>query len=122
MKKNIVILLLLISTHSFSQNLNKEKISQAEIKAFILAETKEGGKLDFFTKIKGIEYNGSQVKPGLIMTNIEMALYRWGKANSDLGVENTESALLIFEEFKGKELSRREKELIPMGYRNDLIK
>ena len=120
MKKNVVILLLLISTYSFSQNLNKEKLSQAEIKAFILAETKAGGKLDFFTKIKGIEYNGSQVKPGLIMTNIEIALYSWGKANSDLGVENIESALLIFEEFKGKELSRREKDLIPMGYRNDL--
>ena len=120
MKNSIVILLLLIGTFGFSQNLKKEKLSQAEIKTFILTETKEGGKLDFFTKIKGIEYNGSQVKLGLIMTNIEIALYSWGKANASLGVENIETALAIFEEFKGKELSQREKELIPMGFRNDL--
>ncbi|MBB4800048.1 hypothetical protein HNP37_000087 [Flavobacterium nitrogenifigens] len=120
MKKNILLLLLLIGTYSFSQNLNKEKRSQAEIKTFILAETKEGGKLDFFTKIKGKEYNGLQVKPGLIMTNLEIALYSWGKANSELGIENSESALLIFQEFKGKELNLREKDLIPMGFRNDL--
>lgn len=121
MKDSIAILFLLISTYGFSQNSNKEKLSQVEIKTFILTETKEGGKLDFFTKIKGIEYNGSQVKPGLIMTNIEIALYSWGSANADLGVENIQTALVIFEEFKRKELSRREKELIPMGYRNDLL-
>lgn len=122
MKNGILILTILCSSFSFSQNSNTEKFSQAQIKSFILAETKEGGKLDFFTEIKGKEYNASQVKPGLFMTNIEMALYRWGKANFDLGIENVESALKIFEECKGKELSRREKELIPMGYRNDLIK
>ncbi|TXF79235.1 hypothetical protein [Chryseobacterium sp.] len=100
--------------------MKKERPSKEETKTFILAETKEGGKLDFFTKIKGIEYNGSQVKPGLFMTNIELALYSWGKANADLGVENIETALLIFTEYKGAELSDREKEIIPMGYRNDL--
>lgn len=102
MKNSTVMLLLLISTYGFSQNSKKEKLSKAEIKTFILTETKEGGKLDFFTKIKGIEYNGSQFKPGLIMTNIEIALYSWGKANADLGVENIETALIIFEKFKGK--------------------
>ncbi|WJS96506.1 hypothetical protein NYQ10_08590 [Flavobacterium johnsoniae] len=120
MKKNILLLLLLISTYSFSQNSNQEKKSQAEIKTFILNETKEGGKLDFFTKIKGKEYNGSQVKPGLIMTNLEIALYSWGKANAELGIESVESALSIFKEFKAKDLNRIEKDLIPMGFRNDL--
>ena len=118
-----MLLLLTSSFQNFAQTDSEtKKLSQEEIKAFILVETKEGGKLDFFTAIKGKEYNGSQVKPGLIMTNIEMALYKWGKANFDLGVENIETALKIFEEHKGSKLNRRENEIIPMGYRNDLVK
>ena len=76
--------------------------------------------MDFFTSIKGKEYDAVKVKPGLFMTNIEMALYKWGKANFDLGINSVEAALLIFQEHKGKELSRREKDIIPIGYRNDL--
>jgi hypothetical protein len=120
MKNSILFLFLIFSFQSFSQKALENKLTQAEIKSFILAETKQGGKLDFFTEIKGKEYNASQVKPGLFMTNIEMALYKWGKANFDLGIENVETALKIFGEFKGKDLNRREKDLIPMGYTNDL--
>lgn len=123
MKNIILILFFVFSLQCFSQvNSTDVKPSQTEIKDFIIKETKEGGKLDFFSSIKGKEYNGSQVKPGLIMTNIEIALYKWGKANFELGIENVESALKIFEEFKGKALSMREKDLIPMGYRNELAK
>jgi hypothetical protein len=123
MKNAILILFLIFSSQCYSQTtIPSKKFSQEEIKSFILEETKEGGKLDFFTSIKDKEYNASQVKPGLYMTNIEIALYKWGKANFELGIENIESALKIFEEFKGKDLSMRERDLIPMGYRNDLAK
>jgi hypothetical protein len=101
---------------------SENKLSQAAIALFILGETKGGGKLDFFTEIKGKEYNGSQVKLGLFMTNIEMALYKWGKANFGLGIEDVATALNIFEALKGTDLSRIEKDLIPMGYTNDLFK
>jgi hypothetical protein len=120
MKNSILFIFLILSIQSFSQKALENKLTQAEIKSFILAETKQGGKLDFFTEIKGKEYNASQVKHGLFMTNIEMALYKWGKANFDLGIENVETALKIFEEFKGKDLNRREKDLIPMGYTKNL--
>ena len=112
-----------MSINGFCQiNAQSEKLSQEEIKSFILTETKEGGKLDFFTPIIGKEYNGVQVKQGLFMTNIELALYKWGKANFEIGVENIATALQIFKEFRGRELSSREKDIIPMGYRNDLVK
>ena len=35
-----------------------------------------------------------------------MALYKWGKANFELGVEKVEYALKIYEEYKGKDLNR----------------
>jgi len=121
MKNKIFIFFLFAFINSpFLANTQTEKLSQQEIKSFILTETKEGGKLDFFTAIKGKEYNGAQVMKGIFMSNIEIALYKWGKANFELGVENIETALNIFQEFKGKELDMREKEIIPMGYRNDL--
>lgn len=120
MKNIILILFLILGSHAFSQSDTGKNNSQEEIKSYILTETKEGGKLDFFTKIKGKEFNASQVKPGLIMTNIEMALFKWGKANFELGVKNSKTALKIFKEFKGRKLSRREKDLIPMGYKNQL--
>lgn len=122
MKNYIIILFLFLSFQGFSQTDSKNKLSQAEIKSFIILETRQGGKLDFFTEIKGKEYDASQVKPGLFMTNLEMALYKWGLANFQIGVENENTALKIFEEFKGRELNIREKDLIPMGYRNDLIR
>ena len=120
MKNTILFLFLILGSKTFSQSDLSKKLSQEEIKSFILTETKEGGKLDFFTEIKGKEYNASQVKPGLFMTNIEIALYKWGKANFELGVKNVETALKIFEEFKGKELNIREKDLIPMGFKNSV--
>ena len=37
-----------------------------ELKKQILTETKEGGKLDFFTPIKGHEYDGVQSKARIV--------------------------------------------------------
>ena len=47
MKNIITILFLFFSYQSFSQTDSKNKLSQDEIKSFILTETKQGGKLGF---------------------------------------------------------------------------
>ncbi len=121
MKKILLIALVFFSINSFCQEQNTEnKLSQSEIRSFILSETKQSGKLDFFTPIKGKEYNGSQIKPGVFASNIEVALYRWGKANYELRVENVETALMIFGEFKGREPNGKEKSLITMGFERKL--
>ena len=49
----------------------------------VLTESKAGGKLDFFSEIKGHEYDGIQVKPGVFSTKIGIALYKWGRAFED---------------------------------------
>ena len=80
MKNIFLVFFFVFSSQCFSQvNSTAERPPQEEIKDFIIKETKEGGKLDFFSSIKGKEYNASQVKAGLFMTNIEIALYKWGK-------------------------------------------
>lgn len=96
--------------------------TQAELKALVLQETKEGGKFDFFTPIKGHEYDGIQVKPGIFDTKLGIALYKWGRANFDLGINSVDDAYAIFYEFKGKAISEREKVYIKMGFTKELEK
>ena len=91
-------------------------LSKNEIKSFILAETKEGGKLDFFTEIKGKEFDGVQIKQGVFTTKQSVALYKWGRACFDIGVNTVEDAYDIFAEHQGKPLNVRDKEYIKAGF------
>ncbi|AGC78293.1 hypothetical protein DDD_3166 [Nonlabens dokdonensis DSW-6] len=96
--------------------------SQNELKRIILSETKEGGKLDYFTEIKGKEYDGIQIKPGVFSTKLGVALYKWGRAAFDIGVNTLEDSYKIFGDFKGRELNQREKEYIKLGFNKELEK
>lgn len=94
--------------------------TQAEIKTHILQESKEDGELDFFTEIKGKEYEGIFVKPKVMATRQGMAFYKWGKACYDLGIESVDDTLSIYAEFKGRALNQREKDYIKMGFNLEL--
>ena len=90
--------------------------SKKELKNYILTETKEGSKLDFFTEIKGKEYDGVQIKPGVFTTMRSIALYKWGRACFNIGVNTIEDVYEIYSEFKQKELNQRDKDYIKMGF------
>lgn len=113
--------------------INKEKIdkeepsdmtipSKKELADYILKETKEGGKLDFFTEIKGKEFDGVQIKPGLFSTQQGVALYKWGRACFEIGVNKVEDAYEIFAAYKGRQLNQRETEYIQMGFTKEFEK
>lgn len=110
------------------ENLGETKASelkiptQEELKSIILSETKEGGKLDYFTEIKGKEYDGVQIKPGVFSTKLGIALYKWGRATFENGINTVEDSYKIFAEFKGRELNQREKEYIKLGFNKELEK
>jgi acyl-CoA-binding protein len=97
-------------------------LSKDEIKMVVLEQSKPGGRLDFFTEIKGREMEGIQIKPGLFDTRIGIALYNWGRANFDLGVNTIEDALAIWAELKGRPANQREKDYIKLGFDKDLEK
>ena len=90
--------------------------SKNEIKTFIISETKKGGKLDFFTEIKGKENDGVQIKPGVFTTKQSVALYKWGRACFEIGVNKVEDAYEIFADYKEKSVSERDQEYIKMGF------
>jgi hypothetical protein len=97
-------------------------LSKEDLKAMILKESKEGGKMDFFTEIKGHEYDGLLIKPGLFATKGEIALYKWGRANFEFGVNTVEDALAIWAEFKERPANTREANMITKGFNKDLEK
>jgi hypothetical protein len=123
MRKILIIITLLLNVGlAYSQSKPDVKTDTAQLKSYVLKETKKGGKLDFFTPIKGKEYESVQVKPGVLDTKIGMALYKWGKANFDLGLNKLEDAYAIFSEYKGRELNQKEKDYIKMGFNRELDK
>ena len=91
-------------------------LTYAQIHSQILADSKAGGKLDFFTPIKGKEYDGGNLKPGVIASNINIALYEWGKANATLGVKSVQDAIVYFGELNNRVVSDREIEYITLGF------
>ena len=94
-------------------------ISKKETEEYVLSETKEGGKLDFFTEVKDKKYDGVQIKPGLFTTYQSIALYKWGRACFDLGVETIEDAYDLYIMIKGESLSEKEELYIKMGFNNE---
>ena len=90
--------------------------SQKELKEYIVSETQKGGEFDFFTEIKGKEYDGVQIKPGIFSTNQSVALYKWGRVCFDIGVNTVEDAYVIYSEIIEKEINKRDKEYIRMGF------
>lgn len=111
--------LFLIASSAYSQ---ADTVKYQEIRKQVLVETKEGGKLDFFTPIKGHEYDGVEIKPRLFTTKLGIALMKWGKANYDMGITQVEDAFLIFSEYKGRKINEREREYIKKGFNGKLDK
>ena len=96
--------------------------TKEDLKKVVLKESRVNGKLDFFTEIKGHEMDGIQIKPGLFDTKIGIALYKWGRANFELGVNKVEDAFEFWAEYKGRPANSREKEYIKLGFDKELEK
>ena len=102
---------------------NARVLNATELRSLILSQSQKGGQLDFFSQIKGKEYDKAQLKPGVNTTNISKALYTWAKAVSDLGVTSVDDAISIYTEFKkGEEPNGREQDYIRMGFAKTLEK
>jgi hypothetical protein len=115
MKHSILISFLLVLGYAFcSAQTDSTRVS--EIRTMILKESKDGGKYDFFTPIKGHEYESVQIKPGLYDSKIGYALIQWGRVNYELGMKRFEDVIDIFSELKGRAANKIEKNYIEIGY------
>jgi hypothetical protein len=120
--KKAVIKLIEKEKLNVGDNSNVKLLTKEEIKTFVLTESKQGGKLDFFTEIIGHENDGIQVKPGIFDTKLGIALYKWGRANFEIGTNIIEDAFEFWTEYKGREINGKEKVYIKMGFNKELEK
>lgn len=118
--KQLLLLLTFVFTLNAAYSQTDTTATQIELRNHILKETKKKGQLDFFTSIKGHEYDGIQIKPGIYDTKLGLALIKWGKANYELGVKSLDEAFAIFSEYKKREITKREMEYIKIGYNREL--
>lgn len=113
---SIAVIALLFTAQLYAQNADSTKPGTKNLKEYILTETGEGGQLDFFSPIKGNEFQPVKLKDGRISTVGAMMLYKWGMKVHDLGVKKVQDALDIFAEFKKRKLNVRETDYITMGF------
>lgn len=107
----MLFLFLFIGFNAFSQTPDS-----LAIRKLIIKESQKGGKLDYFTRIKGKEKDGSQIKPGIYAQNIHIAWYYWAKANYVNGIKTFDEVIRIFKEWKEREPDRMELEHMKLGY------
>lgn len=99
--------------------LTQEKVilSDAEKKkTLILQQSVENRPLDYFTKIKGKENMEIEIVPGVYETNLNFALYTWGRATKDLGIETVDFSLLIWQELVHRNPTAQEIDMIRSGF------
>ncbi len=117
---NNAVLSLIMKEKFYESQPSEFKIpTKDELKEIILKESTEGGKFDFFSEIKEKEYNGVQIKPGVFTTLESIALYKWGRANYDLGINTIEDAYAIYAEFRNREITDKEKAYIKKGFEKE---
>lgn len=107
-------------SHPATSTTQSAAVSPAELETFIVQASQPGGKLDFFTPIKGHEYEGRLLKPGVYATGLEFALYSWGNSVHQLGVKSIEQAYSLYATVKGRPASEREKDTIKLGFQAEL--
>jgi hypothetical protein len=81
----------------------------------ILRESANGGTLDYWTPIKGHEYDGHLISPGLFATNREIAVIKWAMSVIKLGIKNEAEVIAIFEELKKRKANEGELTCIKLG-------
>lgn len=101
-----------ISLASFAQ----DQTTSDQVKEWVIEHSKQGGTVDFFSSIQGVENDVIQTDDGGFNTNRGLALYNWGMAVKEAGVVSIEDALSIYKEIKGSDLTETETSNITKGF------
>jgi hypothetical protein len=123
MKLFFTIGLLMFSVGLFGQTVQSNDTTSTltpEIRNKILKESKDGGKLDFWTPIKGHEYdgellqNGPTAKDNIYASKREIAVVKWAFSLTKLGIRRND-LISLYEQLKGRKLRSDDVTLIDIG-------
>lgn len=125
MRYLILCALLALSIDVFAQNnkLNDSSITLTkEVRAKLVRESKNNGKLDYWTPIKGHEFEGEKVEHDFYASKEDVAIIKWAYALTTSGLKNKADIISIFEELKGREIQPTELNYIDYGYKKAMDK
>ena len=123
MKFLFTIISLAFSTSLFGQTKSTRDTTSAltpEVRSKILNESKDGGSLDFWTPIKGHEYDGEMLQKGadakenIYATKKEIAVIKWAIILTKQGIKKND-LISIYEELKGRKIREDDITLIDIG-------
>ncbi|MDF2430590.1 MAG: hypothetical protein JWP44_221 [Mucilaginibacter sp.] len=111
-----------VSGQTTASNDNTAKLT-TEFRNKIISESKNGGKLDFWTPIKGHEYDGAMIAKGataaenIYASNKEIAVIKWVLNLKKLGVKK-DDIIYLYEALKGRKIRDDEISLVNFGIKN----
>ena len=119
MRLQILCVLLALSLNALAQN-NKSNDSSItltrQVRANLIKESKNNGKLDYWTPIKGHEFDGERVERDFYVSKEDAALIKWTYQLTITGVKNKPDIISLYEELKGRQASSSELNYIDYAY------
>ena len=124
MKFLFTIILFAFSINAFGQSTNKPTDTilsiKPEIASKILSASTNGGDLDFWTPIKGHEYDGQVIQTGasakdkVVATKKEIAVIQWAYNLTKIGIKRSD-IILLYGELKKRKIRDDEIKLLDLG-------
>ncbi|HTD42346.1 MAG TPA: hypothetical protein VK671_17065 [Mucilaginibacter sp.] len=116
---------LALSINVFAQNskLNDTSVKlTGQVRNDIIKASKNNGKLDYWTPIKGHEFEGEKIEDDFYASKEDAALIKWTYNLMTSGFKNKADIISLYEELKGRKISNSELTYIDYGYRKALEK
>jgi hypothetical protein len=116
-------LLTLFSINSFSQSTQQRDTSlklTPEIKNHFLKESKDHGKFDYWSPIKGHEFEGEKVALDLFVTKEDAAIIKWSFELTTSGLKQETDIISLYEDLKKRKITKTELAFIDYGYNKAL--
>lgn len=125
MRLFILFAFLACSVNVFAQNskLNDDSFKlTAEMRSKLLIASKNNGKLDYWTRIKGHEFEGEKIEQDFYASKEDAALLKWAYDLTTIGFRNKTDIISLYEELKKRKISTNELTYIDYGFHKALEK
>ena len=125
MRLLILYAFLALSVNTFAQNskLNDSSFKlTGEMRSKLISASKNNGKLDYWTRIKGHELEGEKIDDDFYASKEDAALTKWTYDLTIIGLKNKVDIISLFEELKGRKIGDNELTYIDYGYQKALKK
>ena len=114
---------LALSVNAFAQNSKLNDTSfklTTETRSKLLTASKNNGKLDYWTQIKGHEFEGEKMEQDYYVSKEGAAVIKWAHAVTQMGLRDEASIISLYEDLKKRKITNDELTYIHYGHTRGL--